>query len=78
MYNVLANGGAEAFNKTLCSLLKKVVSKSKLDRHKKLKEVLWAYRASYGMLTQSNPINCILPYKRGSMEMKTTNSDWQK
>ena len=31
MYNAAANGLAEAFNKTLCSLLKKVVSKTKRD-----------------------------------------------
>ncbi|XP_070035560.1 uncharacterized protein [Nicotiana tomentosiformis] len=31
MYNAAANGLAEAFNKTLCNLLKKVVSKSKRD-----------------------------------------------
>ncbi|XP_070054317.1 uncharacterized protein [Nicotiana tomentosiformis] len=31
VYNVSANGLAEAFNKTLCNLLKKVVSKSKRD-----------------------------------------------
>ncbi|KAL0358197.1 UNVERIFIED_CONTAM: hypothetical protein Scaly_1505400 [Sesamum calycinum] len=31
MYNVAANGLAEAFNKTLCNLLKNVVSKSKRD-----------------------------------------------
>ncbi|XP_070028602.1 uncharacterized protein [Nicotiana sylvestris] len=31
MYNVAANGLAEAFNKTLCNLLKKVVSKSQQD-----------------------------------------------
>ncbi|XP_070036140.1 uncharacterized protein [Nicotiana tomentosiformis] len=33
MYNVSANGLAEAFNKTACNLLKKVVSKSKRDWH---------------------------------------------
>ena len=31
MYYAAANGLAEAFNKTLCNLLKKVVSKSKRD-----------------------------------------------
>jgi len=44
MYNAPANGLAKAFNKTLCNLLKKVVSKSKHDWHKRLKEVLWTYR----------------------------------
>lgn len=47
MYNAAANELAEAFNKTLCSLLKKVVSKSKRDRHEKIVEVLWAYRTTY-------------------------------
>ncbi|RVW52976.1 Pol polyprotein [Vitis vinifera] len=31
MYNVSTNGLAEAFNKTLCNLLKKLVDKSKRD-----------------------------------------------
>ncbi|KAA0061112.1 uncharacterized protein E6C27_scaffold348G00260 [Cucumis melo var. makuwa] len=31
MYNAAANGLAEAFNKTLCNLLKKIISKSKMD-----------------------------------------------
>ncbi|XP_057249296.1 uncharacterized protein LOC130590766 [Beta vulgaris subsp. vulgaris] len=36
MYNAPANGLAEAFNKTLCTLLSKVVSKHKRDWHEKL------------------------------------------
>ncbi|XP_056685850.1 uncharacterized protein [Spinacia oleracea] len=55
MYNALANGLAEAFNKTLCKLLSKVVSKSKRDWHEKIGEALWAYRTSYKTATQSTP-----------------------
>ncbi|XP_022852352.1 uncharacterized protein LOC111373986 [Olea europaea var. sylvestris] len=55
MYNTAANGLAEAFNKTLCSLLKKVVSKSKRDWHEKIGEVLWAYRTTYRTPTQATP-----------------------
>jgi len=43
MYNVPTNGLVEAFNKTLCNLLKKVVAKSKRDWHKRLGEAHWAY-----------------------------------
>ncbi|XP_019260811.1 PREDICTED: uncharacterized protein LOC109238788 [Nicotiana attenuata] len=41
MYYAAANGLAEAFNKTLCNLLKKVVSKSKRDWHERMEEALW-------------------------------------
>ncbi|KAL0412260.1 UNVERIFIED_CONTAM: hypothetical protein Slati_3815700 [Sesamum latifolium] len=41
MYYAAANGLAEAFNKTLCSLLKKVVVKSKCDWHERIGEALW-------------------------------------
>ncbi|XP_070009834.1 uncharacterized protein [Nicotiana sylvestris] len=40
MYNVAANGLAEAFNKTLCNLLKKVVSKSKRDCLDRMEEAM--------------------------------------
>jgi len=69
MCNAPANGLAEAFNKILCNLLKKVVSKSKWDWHEKLGEVLWAYRTSYRTPTQSSPyalvcgVVAILPVK---------------
>jgi len=43
IYNTPADVLAEAFNKTLCNLLEKVVSKSKRDWHEKLREVLLAY-----------------------------------
>lgn len=39
MYNAPANGLAEAFNKTLCNLLKKVVSKSKEIGMKELEKL---------------------------------------
>ncbi|XP_070005031.1 uncharacterized protein [Nicotiana sylvestris] len=41
MYNVATNGLVEAFNKTLCNLLKKVVSKSKKDWNDRMEEALW-------------------------------------
>ncbi|KAL0447771.1 UNVERIFIED_CONTAM: hypothetical protein Slati_1905000 [Sesamum latifolium] len=54
MYNA-ANGLAEAFNKTLCNLLKKVVAKSKKDWHERIGEALWAYRTTYRTPTQATP-----------------------
>ncbi|CAM8984212.1 unnamed protein product [Rhodiola kirilowii] len=55
MYNAPANGMAEAFNKTLCNLLRKVVGKSKRDWHEKIGEALWAYRTTYKTPTQATP-----------------------
>ena len=46
MYHAPANGLAEAFNKTLCNLLKKVVAKFKQDWHERLGETLQAYRTT--------------------------------
>ncbi|KAA0037264.1 uncharacterized protein E5676_scaffold702G00060 [Cucumis melo var. makuwa] len=40
IYNVAGNGLAEAFNKTLCSLPKKIVSKSKRDWQERIGEAL--------------------------------------
>ncbi|KAA0051451.1 uncharacterized protein E6C27_scaffold55G002090 [Cucumis melo var. makuwa] len=40
MYNAAANDLAEAFNKTLCNLLKKIVSKSKRDWQERIGEAL--------------------------------------
>ncbi|XP_038895763.1 protein NYNRIN-like [Benincasa hispida] len=47
IYNAAVNGLAEAFNKTLCNLLKKIVSKSKRDWQEKNSEALWAYRTTH-------------------------------
>ncbi|KAL0367224.1 UNVERIFIED_CONTAM: hypothetical protein Sradi_3612500 [Sesamum radiatum] len=55
MYNADANGLAEAFNKTLCNLLKKVVVKSKKDFHERIGEALWAYRTTCRTPTQATP-----------------------
>ena len=55
MYNVFANGLTEAFNKTLCKLLEKTVSKSKKDWHEWIGEALWAYRTSFQTPTHSTP-----------------------
>ncbi|CAM8927661.1 unnamed protein product [Rhodiola kirilowii] len=55
MYNAPANGLAEAFNMTLCNLLRKVVGKSKRDWHEKIGEALWAYRTTYKTPTQATP-----------------------
>ncbi|XP_074307845.1 uncharacterized protein LOC141642801 [Silene latifolia] len=55
MYNASTNGLAEAFNKTLCNLLKKVVAKSNRDWHERIGEALWAYRTTYKTPTQATP-----------------------
>lgn len=50
-YNPAANGLAEAFNKTIVRLLKKVVSFNKCDWNEKLDECLWAYRTTVRLPT---------------------------
>ncbi|XP_050945477.1 uncharacterized protein LOC127150833 [Cucumis melo] len=59
MYNVTANGLVEAFNKTLCSLLKKVVSKAKRDWQEKIGEALWAYRTTHRTSTGVTPYSLV-------------------
>jgi len=60
-YNPAANGQAEAFNKVLCKLLKKVVSQNKRHWHEKLLESLWALEVnSYVYLT--NYLNDVSPH----------------
>ncbi|KAM2769772.1 hypothetical protein PS2_012481 [Malus domestica] len=47
MYHAPANSLAEAFNKTLCNLLKKVIGRTKRDWHERISEALWAYRMTH-------------------------------
>ncbi|KAA0050334.1 uncharacterized protein E6C27_scaffold88G00600 [Cucumis melo var. makuwa] len=63
MYNAAANGLAEAFNKTLCSLLKKVVSKTKRDWQEKIGEALWAYRTTHCTPTGVTPYSLVYGVK---------------
>ncbi|KAI3453509.1 hypothetical protein Pfo_010172 [Paulownia fortunei] len=70
MYYAAANGLAEAFNKTLCTLLKKVIAKSKRDWHERIGEALWAYKTTFRMPTQATPyvlvygVEAIVPLKQ--------------
>ncbi|KAL0361659.1 UNVERIFIED_CONTAM: hypothetical protein Sradi_3850400 [Sesamum radiatum] len=59
MYYAVANGLVEAFNKTLCSLLKKVVTKSKRDWHKRIGKALCAYRTTVRSPNQSTPYTLV-------------------
>ncbi|XP_028111758.1 uncharacterized protein LOC114310044 [Camellia sinensis] len=70
MYNALANGLVEAFNKTLGNLLKKIVAKSKRDWHKRIGEALWAYHTTHCTPTQATPyflvygVEAVLPLEQ--------------
>ncbi|KAL0416649.1 UNVERIFIED_CONTAM: hypothetical protein Slati_3496800 [Sesamum latifolium] len=70
MYYAAANGLAKAFNKTLCSLLKMVVAKSKRDWHERIGEALWAYTTTVRTPTQSTPyalvyrVEAVLPLEQ--------------
>ncbi|KAL0421450.1 UNVERIFIED_CONTAM: hypothetical protein Slati_3167900 [Sesamum latifolium] len=78
MYYVAANGLAEAFNNTLCGLLKKVVAKSKCDWHERIGEALWAYRTTVRMPTQSTPyalvygVEAVLPLEQQIPSLRIT------
>ena len=58
-YYAPANGLAEAFNKTLCNLLKKVANRSKKDWPEKIGEALWAYRTTFRTPTQATPYSLV-------------------
>ncbi|KAM1064551.1 hypothetical protein ACFXTH_028557 [Malus domestica] len=59
MYHAPANGLAEAFNKTLCNLLKKVIGRTKRDWHERISEALWAYRTTHRTPTQATPYSLV-------------------
>ncbi|XP_070046883.1 uncharacterized protein [Nicotiana tomentosiformis] len=63
MYNAAANGLAEALKKTLCNLLKKVISKSKRDWNDRMEEALWAYRMTHHTPTQATPYSLVYGVK---------------
>ncbi|KAG9442537.1 hypothetical protein H6P81_018391 [Aristolochia fimbriata] len=58
-YNPTANGLAEAFNKTLCKILKKTIGANKKSWDEKLDEALGAYRTSFRTPTQSTPYSLV-------------------
>ncbi|KAL0318135.1 UNVERIFIED_CONTAM: hypothetical protein Scaly_2862800 [Sesamum calycinum] len=70
MYYAAVNDLAEAFNKTLCNLLKKVVAKSKCDWHERIGEALWVYRTTVRTPTQATPyaqvygVEAVLPLEQ--------------
>jgi len=63
MYNAPVNGLAEAFNKTLCNILKKVVNRSKKDLHERIGEALWAYRTAFQTSTKATPYSLVYGVK---------------
>ncbi|KAH6776184.1 hypothetical protein C2S52_013745 [Perilla frutescens var. hirtella] len=78
MYNAAANGLAEAFNKTLCNLLKKMVGKSKRDWYERIGEALWAYRTTHWTPTQATPyllvygVEAIIPLEQQISSLRIT------
>ncbi|GAA0149118.1 hypothetical protein LIER_08377 [Lithospermum erythrorhizon] len=79
MYYPQANGLAKDFNKTLCNILKKVVSKSKKNWHEKIEEALWAYKTMYRTPTQSTPyalvygVEAVLPLELQIPSLRNAN-----
>ncbi|KAM0971135.1 hypothetical protein PS1_019325 [Malus domestica] len=59
MYHAPANGLAEAFNKTLCNLLKNVIGRTKRDWHERISKALWAYRTTHRTPTQVTPYSLV-------------------
>jgi len=58
-YNSTSNGQAETFNKVLCKILKKMVSRSRRDWHERLLDALWVYRTTVRIATSWTPYNLV-------------------
>ncbi|MCO5549982.1 hypothetical protein L7F22_003459 [Adiantum nelumboides] len=58
-YHPQANGQAEPTNKTLCTVLTKIVSDSRTDWDTKLHSALWAYRVAYKPKLHTTPFNLV-------------------
>lgn len=55
----MANGLAKAFNKVICKILKKMVSKNKKEWSEKLQGALWAYRTTIRGPTYTTPFSLV-------------------
>ena len=87
MYNAPANSLAEAFNKTLCNLYKKLVIMAKKDWHERMGEAIWAYYMTYRTPTQTTPYALVygveailpleqyIPYLRITLQEGLTNEE---
>jgi len=88
-YNPSSNSQAEAFNKVLCKILKKMVPRSRRDWHERLPEALWAYRTTVRTATSCTPYNLVfgseavlplevqLPSLRAAMQVTDINENAQ-
>ena len=56
-YHPQANGQAESTNKTLCTIITKLVTTTKSDWEMLLQSALWAYRVAFKSSTGTTPFN---------------------
>ena len=58
-YHPQANGQAESSNKTLCTVLTKIVETSCTEWELKLHSALWAYRVAFKTSVGTTPFNMV-------------------
>ena len=58
-YHPQANGQAESTNKILCTMLTKIVERSRTDWKMKLHSAIWAYRVAYKIAIGTTPFNLV-------------------